>query len=793
MAGLENLFATDPQLPQTQTKKLPQDSAKWSEELTNEVRELYPDTARLLLTVEFKKQDEQSGTAMGAIHVKSGESEKAIAVPFVIRRFELSPLDVWMEMETQAVHPITTDTFKEQFFIRAMAGGLDARPQDAAGSYFNDPSLWTTNYPPLQGRYSYASAGYPLCDAISDTLSEADIIKFRRNLEKNASMLMKFQKHGHLELIQKIAKKHGVPSSNDFKATAEKLIPRSAHSIKKNGPDSYSILSIADKLFDLTASESPMSRKDCLEWTSKITAKPQDVMLELDQEGERMCIMPRAPKKGVFLFDDVRDKPVEAKEFAAYYVKTKNGVGIEGVVIPHVVNFDGKRAGVKLFLSPGHSSMQDSIAGLHKPQSMAVSTCLRPGAARVGQTGTFVYIDDGKAIATVPVTIKAVEEYGPLTAVTLDGRKIKISRGYTSYGADRAKTPKGSKAKVLDVHGMIEQHPSEYVIPHKMAWIPMEGFEDVSHTPNEWIQKEASAHMTAQQLKIDYTGSEFVVEGLGLAKQAMPERHMKLLLATCGAELDKIAQIVKQAKTKRRAIVYGLNVLKKKADIIKEASQYQESWSRLCESFKTDDLILKVAAEFDDQATVDALLGLNFINPDNIGKFVSYRPVFEKIQDYLAELTIASRLGMKDVPESATVIAMHKLREISEGLHKMESALKKGMSGGSSKLAKAMSRKDPYADPEMDPAGSTGKPMGEGEDEVEKVNHFSNGMADIELGTHMYLDKARVSPAAMMAYMNGRRMGEQSKAMSAMQMGMQPPNGMKVQKPQQPAGQGKKK
>jgi len=67
-------------------------------------------------------------------------------------------------------------------------------------------------------------------------------------------------------------------------------------------------------------------------------------------------------------------------------------------------------------------------------------------------------------------------------------------------------------------------------------------------------------------------------------------------------------------------------------------------------------------------------------------------------------------------------------------------------------------------------------------------------MADGEMGTHMYLERHRNNPRAMLAYMNGKRLSEQNKATAAMSIGMQPPNGMKPQKPQAPAkpGAGKK-
>lgn len=691
MAGLENLFATDPALPQVQTTKMPEDTGKWAEILTTKLRELFPDVAPLPLSVEFRKKEDQQGTAIGAIHVVSVESGKQIAVPFVIRKFELCPLDIWMEMATQAVHALTPDTFKKEFFTKTPYEGLDARPADAAGNYFNDPSLWTTNYPPLQGRYSYASAGYGLLDLISDSMTEEDVENFRQMLVKHATALPKFEKHGHKEILQKIAALKGKAKkkvdSNDFAASALKLIPTSVASIKKQGPDRYSIISAADQLFDLAASEDIcFSQAEARAWLSKITGHAENFMNEVDQDGEKMLIMSKAPEKGVFLFDDMKDKPEQANEFAVYHVKMKDGIGLTGIVIPHVIDFSGKKKGVKLFISPEMGTMQTSIAGVKKIDSAEfMKELMKPHSARVGQTGCFLFVDDGKAIATEPVTIKAIEQYGPMTAMKLDGTKIRISRGYASVPTTPNKVSKGkesslrdgTKVTYLDVHGMIEQRPNEFVIPRSMMWLPMEGFREISESPNEYMMKEAALQMSENPLTIRYTGIVYEIDGNGISKVATDERRMKVLLASLGCDHEKIATVVKALKMKHRARLHGLKPMKKAAEITKVAEDTYRSLEKICDELRGSDILIKVAAEMEDASTVDKILSLGFLTPDNLAKFISYRPIFEKVIDYLAELTLASRIGMRDVSESACVIAMSKLREVYEGLRRLETMIKK--------------------------------------------------------------------------------------------------------------------
>jgi hypothetical protein len=812
--------------------------------------------------VEYRKKDPQSGTAIGAIQVSS-ETGKTLFVPFIIKKFELYPLDIWMEAQTQNVHPLTNDTFKEQFFTRAIADALDQRPFDAAGQYFNDPSLWTSNYPPLQGRYSYASGGYQILDQIEDTMTREHWDIFKKSLEKHAYALMNYKKgtKGQYELISKLAQKK-IPAknnTNDFATSAAKLIPVGAASIKREGYDKYSVISMADQLFDLSGSEY-MNREDCARFLSKIYPKPWEFLHEVDQEGEKLVVVKPAPEKGVFLYDDMRDRPEAANEFAVYDVKNQMGMHMLGVVFPYVVGFDGKKKNQKLFISSENSTMQGNIAGIKRENSDYFLKLFRhPKACRVGQTGTFIFIDDGKAIATVPVTIKAIEGHGPITAITMDGQKIKIKR---SWGDDNVMEPASpamkKKPNFLDAHGMVEVRPKEYVIPRRMTWFPMEGFRDVSSTAEEWMNKEAALHMEMDPMVVRWTGIVYDISGSGMDKVSLDERQTKLLLATRGATIEKVAQIIKKARAAGRVKVHNLQPLRKKADIIKYAADTYQSLEKICAELRCD--FVKEAAEIDDAMTVDALLSLGFINPENLSKFVSFKPVFEKVMDYLAELTLACRLGLKDLNESALVTVLGRLGEVIEGLKKVENGLKKpGIKTASAscpackkkgcecggkcdcckefvkehekKFHKESAVKSPHLWPKslrpakgsklldkghkaltgagaaaglytalkprhhkeaaakdkthVPPAGMSTRPTQEG-------NPFADGMVDGEMEGHMYLERWRNDPKAMLAYLNGKRTAEMNKATTAMGAGFQPPNGLKPQKPQAPAKPAKK-
>lgn len=683
MAGLENLFAAEPQLPNTYKTKMPDAPEKWAETITTMAREQFPDIAKLPLTVNFRKRDDQSGYAVGAIHVVSVEAGKSVYIPFVVEKNHMHPLDVWMEKQTQAVHPITPDTFKEVFFVRNISEGLDARPTDSTGNYFNDPSMWNQTYPPLQGRYSYASAGYQILDEISDSLSKLDLEAFRTELKSEPMLLQKFERNGNGEIIQKLAAKSPPVNTRNYREAAANLIPTAAVSIKKKGLDSYSVLTIADGYFNL-ASSCDMSQDDAKKFLANINGVPQDVLNEVDQSGEKLLITSPV-MDGVWLYDAQEKGAVSADEFSCYTLKNKNGILINAVVIPKVLNYEGKAVTGKIALSNTHSCMQNSIAGIQNKDSACMTAVLKPHPVCVGQMGTFVYVGtNGKAVATVPVTIKAIENGDMLHVVDMNGKQMRIRRGWEKKfvkveeaGKDLRAVEKGTKETEvsLEAHGFVEVKPGHFVIPMAMMWIPMSPMTEVISSSKEWTEKTAAAKMEINPIEMRYTGIVYEFKGGDLPKIACDETQADLLLANLGLSLEKIAKAKKKAKHAGKCSIHGAKKLKDKKEAEDRAEEAYEKVASACKNLKRS--LVKCAAEIDNKATVDTVLAIGFINPENLAKFISYVPVLEKAADYLAEITLASRLGLKQVNEAATTGAMSKIIEVVDGLKKVRSSTKK--------------------------------------------------------------------------------------------------------------------
>jgi hypothetical protein len=76
----------------------------------------------------------------------------------------------------------------------------------------------------------------------------------------------------------------------------------------------------------------------------------------------------------------------------------------------------------------------------------------------------------------------------------------------------------------------------------------------------------------------------------------------------------------------------------------------------------------KVANASVGPATVDAMLSLGFITPENIQEFVDALPQLETASSELAKLGLAVQVGLPSIPESAVSRALSSIENVIEGV-----------------------------------------------------------------------------------------------------------------------------
>lgn len=651
------LFIDSPESQEVTNFQLSNDPEVWPEEIITHLKERVPDASGAQMIVKMKNEDPETGTAVGAIIMTTGK--KAATVPVIIKEFMMSPLDVFI-VEGRVL-PLIPDYYKKAFMSNEVFKEIEEFPSQVGQSRFEDGNLWNVTYPPSLGRYAYASADYPILSSIENTIGGEQFAE-QLKLNKLASALLK--KHGHEEMLEKISSLQSV-NMNEFSQGVDNLIPRSIYQLRKDGQNSYSLLANSNEVFAPQILK--YTRHQMCGHLSKICDKVEDTLNEVDQNGEKIIHVDMPPTTGLYIEDAKQDVVEMANEFGSYIVKKKNGVNVEGFVFPTVIDFNMQTvSGLKVFIGRGMSTLQTDIAGI----KVSDPTFKLPSTIpMIGETGIFYYCKDGKGLATIPVTIISIVERGSLIikATDLNGR------GYTfnldSFG---------------DADLIYKTTDGHYSIPRKMKWATMTGFDEISSSPIDYAEKTASHQKTNSPVTIIKTGSDnYAVRGMDkyaqhmeLDKTNMAGPDLRFILASMGASSEKIAQVIGHADKFGHANIHGLSRPELFSEKVAKLQPKIQEMKKIASSFKYD--MLKEAGYVENAQTVDALLALNFASPENVSKFVAKIPSFKAAISNLASTLLASRIGIREIPEAAVSTALNRLVEVVNGLEALRATNQEG-------------------------------------------------------------------------------------------------------------------
>lgn len=654
-----NLFIDTPEVEDASLQQLSNDADTWPEDIIQKVKERIPSAKNLNMMFKVMKKDEENGVATGSVTVHS--ADKAVVIPVIIKDFMMYPLDIMIA--NGKLVPLTPDYFDAVFSKNDMFDKLEEYPTFGGLGRFEDANLWNSIYPPSLGRYAYASSGaYDVLNSISDTIDGSSLKTFLTD-PKNEKVASRLLSGPHKEVIKKIANYQPV-NMNEYRQGVENLIPRSIVMVKLESPNKYSILSNSDSVFHPTINTADRGRT--IKFMSTLSDNVQDDINEVDQNGEKILSMPE-PKNNVILAKEDMEVPEEATEYDHYSVKSKTGLSVEGVVIPKVIDFDMRVTGEKLFVGKTMSNYQPEIWGVRIKNSRFQPKVYDVPAT--GQTGCFIYQPDkSHALATVPVTIETyIEE--------INGRKMikatDLTGGPITFVLE-------SDGEPLEAQQIIKLAPRKYRLPRKMKWLPLDVFHAVSNSPVDYSVKQAAHVITDRPVTLISTGyDQYALRGVQKYASAMhwdPSNLLsyqaKFLLASLGCGQEKIASAFKVANLKGSAELHGLNFTPLAVEKVAAAKPLADKMRKFAEDLRSN--LIKEASYLENSQTVDALLSLNFVTPTNVSKFISKLPSLKAAVSNLASCIIASRLGIKEIPDQSASTAMLRLVEVIDGLERLK-------------------------------------------------------------------------------------------------------------------------
>jgi hypothetical protein len=666
---IENIFAPDPTFRQGQYHKLSDNVNDWDEQIHSILASVVPKRLGLKTMLHWQKVDDNQGYAVGSV-VLSGDQDKSIGVPLIVKQWHLAPVDTLLIGDK--AYPLSADTLKEVFTGDQLA--TEMIPRHGPSSVFDSGQMYQNTYPPVGGgRYVYSADESSLLEYALATAWEQDMEEFRKTAH-DGEILAAAARSGNIDLFKLAARTRGK------KPKKKKARRRSIMQVSKKGHNEYSILGNPEGVFDpvMHDVDRPTMRKFIGSLVGGGEAE-REFVSRVDKNREQMIVGPKEQtgdkrdyKVGqpigqhgeIFLYDTTEglDSPSSCDKFGVYGVKDAAGVTSYGYVFPDVVNFDGRKMGVKLFVGKSCSTAQPRIVGTHEPDREVELPDTEP---EPGKTGTLVYIEKGKALATAPFRVMSSMMHGC----------TKMLKVKDFYGKDTTLSfsPMAEGMTKIEKSKSLMSGDGGYVIPGKMRFVELATTKKLATSPNEH-KKYASGHRDVNALKVMRSNDKFVFKAAGLDKYAsvngiefdfnnLGMGQAKFLLASFGCPGQKIAMVLDR-QPGLPVEIHGLTFPKLASEIEEDTSEAEFIRSLRCN-------LVKEASVMEEAEVVDTALSLGFINPENVAKYIQSIPKLKECVSLLSKLLLGSRLGMKNIPEEATTSAVQNILKVIDGLRRL--------------------------------------------------------------------------------------------------------------------------
>jgi hypothetical protein len=638
--------------------RLSDNSDTWVQEVMQELMKQHPYLGQFDVMPEMTQVEGDKGYGFGYFAVQNrteapatpgGEALAAqagvtsIKIPIIIKEQKLSTFDVFLQ-EGKRPYPLTEERVRQAMF----------RPQlfDTTGKPPGATSMSGQLYPPGRsntGIATHQSTSTPamklgsakprfLMEAIGQTINKTDIEKVSTILERNIKVAMALKANeATLPFMQYLAGLQPLESEQIAKVAAESIRPN-VIMITRQG-DGYHLKMAASNRF---APEETVADRATM---SELAG--EDMVKEVDSTG--VSVVSTDP----VVRDIAEDEKAEIIErFGEYRVKTLDGKEVMGWVFPTVLDFDGTQLPMVLFSNGSAASMQEAIAGSFVG---AGANVIR---GRMKGNGFFYRItSEGTALAFVP------------------GKVLHPFADENGQGVI-FESVLGEQARVRLVAGLkaiTKIGEGEYAIPGDVRWLPFDGSALVKLMDSpETFSKVASVKQATKMVTIISDGETWSFKGgCGLAKLAHEDTtglmapDAMFLGCTLGMDERTALRALGISGQRGQVKVAGCREIQTVHDRYKESQERAKNmWDNLPPRYN----LFKEAASLEDATTVDKVLSIGFLNPENVSTFVGYLPEIDQTVSKLAEILVAVRLGLKDIPEVAVKNAMERLDEVAASL-----------------------------------------------------------------------------------------------------------------------------
>tara|TARA_Y100001973_G_scaffold65558_2_gene95820 strand:+ start:2096 stop:4063 length:1968 start_codon:yes stop_codon:yes gene_type:complete len=627
------------------TARLESDANEWPSEILKVAYKTLPYLRAYEVDVDLDKIDEARGYGIGKLLIyparmtkqAAAQQDRLISFPVIVKDREMSPLDVYSHKST--MHPESEEAV-ESLLFRPDLFESNAKPNTFGGhdlgGQINPPTM---NLRPNTGIQKLSSVN--LWKAALPTFRDADVDSFKKSVSNSMGVKIAFATSEVLKAIVEDLADHKEVTASDLASSRVESTPPSTVQFVADGMG-YRVKTASHRCYAPT--EKTIDRFEAEDVLSK------EAMDRLKKDG--ILTLTVDPIEESFTVKTAQ----EANRFGVYSTRV-GSKDVEGVVVPRMISLEGKELDLQVFAGEGEHAVQEKIAGVFK------NDVIVPDAAPRG-SGIFVYQSGPMAVATEPVEIT---------------NRFSINYGTEKVAQYSGKTSVyGEPVQITVVPGLqkiASTGPGQYAIPDTFRFVPLNGKQvTVAATTDsvDLFEKQKVAGRNSVEVISD--GSFYSLRGANsesaFGGEVLNKAEAEFALSAMGVAGNQVRGLLKKASANgsvriphTRQVVLEATA---KSALLKEASDNAVDVT----PYRVD--LVKEASVIVDKETADAILSLGFVTPENVSLYVDYLPELEKVSSKLAEILVASRLGMDDVRESAAKNAMTQLTSVVQGLGQLK-------------------------------------------------------------------------------------------------------------------------
>jgi hypothetical protein len=666
------------------------DGERWGEEVLSEAYRQISFLSDFDVNVAIDKEDQERGYAWGSIEVRprsdmspeeeGGRPLATVHIPVIIKDQMLSPLDLFLDIDEKRYQPLTESRMRKALF----------RPEtfDAIRTAPPQPSLYNELQPPLGSSVGGSIKTGALVDKGVGAVMGGVVKgsgKLAMGVNMGSNVLRQGAKLAHVLMTPLLPQLQGRVRSDhiariktavmddalhaqilnadegvraafssalsleppDLVKTAAALFPKpNVVQVSKAGRGKYRVK------YANTGMYAPAQEQVGPEQAQAVLGSP-DLVQRMEEDGS-VTMSPDAAIKETLDTGDIKN----VDQFGTWRVQDKMGNQLVGWAFPQVMSMDLQPLPMVLFTNGSQYAIAETIAG----RLVGKSTDL-PKSPQPAGYGFLYHVDDGGARAFVPMTIRAT---------------FTSPAGTLSYQAVNDMGEIVTFNMVEGLKTIAKVGEGTYAVPLSFRWLPLKGQTELIETADMFTKTANADFVHKVFLRGEKGAHSYSFDGPPLTKLASEEKTFlnradaEFLGVSLGISPGHIKVALDKAALGKRLEFNAcrmLTTVKEKMAAAREA--VKEDLLDLEYPIRNFNLI-KEASVLTDALTADKILGLGFLNAENVATFVDMLPGLELASSRIAELLVSSRLGLEEVPEIALERMLAAMNDVILGLNKLK-------------------------------------------------------------------------------------------------------------------------